>query len=55
MRAPLCRKLADVLAALVRRVRDPVVGAIPLLAALDRGHGQHTALDLGIPTARSDL
>ncbi|MGW2050315.1 hypothetical protein ACWCPF_34850 [Streptomyces sp. NPDC001858] len=24
------------------------------LSQLDRGHGQHTAVDLGIPTMRSD-
>ncbi|WP_188309873.1 hypothetical protein [Streptomyces sp. CBMA123] len=31
-----------------------LAGAEEKLSQLDRGHGQHTAVDLGIPTMRGD-
>ncbi|MEQ4725533.1 hypothetical protein [Nonomuraea sp. B19D2] len=31
-----------------------LAGAQDKLTQLDRGHGQHTAVDLGIPTTRDD-
>ncbi|MFJ9854513.1 hypothetical protein [Streptomyces sp. NPDC101150] len=35
-------------------LRVSLAGAEEKLRRLDRGHGQHAAVDLGIPTARRD-
>ncbi|MEV2273574.1 hypothetical protein [Nonomuraea africana] len=35
-------------------LRVSLAGAQDKLIQLDRGHGQHTAVDLGIPTTRGD-
>ncbi|MET7330756.1 hypothetical protein [Nonomuraea sp. NPDC005650] len=38
----------------VEGLRVSLAGAEEKLRRLDRGHGQHTAMALGIPTARGD-
>ncbi|MFF7231329.1 hypothetical protein [Streptomyces sioyaensis] len=36
------------------RIQVSLAGAEEKLRQLERGHGQHTAVDLGIPTTRRD-